>query len=168
MGRRRIWAGGAVALGLATVAGAVWAQGAGVVRLSNAERMRHVVNPAAELYWKAGGAVDTEEGGADRTPVTPERWAEIVNAAAVLQESGVLLMDDPRAKEPEWAKASAALNAGGAAALAAARAKDGEKVFEAGSALYDSCFSCHAKYIPRPENSLYRQRLPDDAFKPPM
>ena len=134
------------------------------------EVMRGMVNPAAELYWKAGGEVDTEEGAQKRAPKAGDdaRWGETVQAAQMLERSGPVLMQPAIARDTErWSTFSKQLAAAGAQAVAAARARDEAKVFEAGSALYEACYACHAAYIPRPANSLYRQRTPDDAFKPP-
>lgn len=135
--------------------------------LSTRDLMRHVVNPAAELFWKGSGTVDTEQGEANRTPTSDAAWAALVNAAAVVQESGALLLLPERARDEDWARFSRQLASAGAAGVEAARARDEEAVFEAGSAMYEACYACHGKYIPRPANSLYRQRLPDDAFLPP-
>lgn len=133
--------------------------------------MRHIVNPAAELYWKAAGEVDDASGEHHRVPTAADnaRWAATLDAAMSLQESGNLLMMQGRARDDdEWMKRSRQLVDAGATAVQAALSKDEKKTFDAGSALYDACFACHAKYIPRPANSLYKQQTPDDAFKPPM
>lgn len=134
------------------------------------EIMRNVVNPAAELFWKAGGEVDTEEGAVQRAP-TPEdaaRWTAALDAATTLQGGGARLTAPGVARDADqWVVFSKQLADAGTLAVAAAKARDGAKTFEAGSALYDACYGCHAKYIPRPANSLYKQRTPDDAFKPP-
>jgi len=133
--------------------------------------MRHIVNPAAELYWKAAGEVDDAAGEHHRVP-TPEdnaRWASTLDAAMTLQESGNLLMMQGRARDDgEWMKRSQQLVDAGITAVQAALSKDEKKTFDGGSAIYNACFACHAKYIPRPANSLYKQHTPDDAFKPPM
>jgi len=88
--------------------------------------MRHIVNPAAELYWKSAGEDDTEQGVVKHVPGPQDdvRWNAAVDAAMTLQE--------------------------------------------AGSALYNACFECHGRYIPRPKNSLYGHKTPDEDFKPPM
>ncbi len=134
------------------------------------EVMRDMVNPAAELYWKAGGEVDTAEGAQTRAPGAGDeaRWRETVQAAETLERAGPALMRPAIARDSgKWATFSKQLAAAAAQAVVAAKARDEAKVFEAGSALYDACYACHAAYIPRPANSLYRQRTPDDAFKPP-
>ena len=126
--------------------------------LSVKDLMKYVTNPAAETFWKAGGEVETEEGVQSRTPETEARWIEAANAAAVLLESGNLLMMQGRARgDKEWMQYSQQLADAGAAGLKAAQAKDGEATFAAGSEAYDSCFKCHGRYIPRPKNSLWNQ-----------
>ena len=132
--------------------------------------MRGQVNPAAELYWKAGGEVDTAEGEQHRAPGPEDdaRWRATVEAAVSLQKSGRLLSTPAYARDADaWMRFSKQLASAGVQAEAAARARSEEKTFAAGSALYDACFACHSKYIPRPANSLYKQRLPDDAFNEP-
>ena len=140
---------------------------AGPPLLTAKELMQHLVNPAAELFWKGSGTVDTEEGAASRAPTSDATWLALVNAAATLQESGVLLTAPGRPQAADWTSWARQLALAGAAGVKAARAKDEEAVFEAGSAMYETCFACHRQYIPRPANSLYNQRLPDDAFKEP-
>ena len=134
--------------------------------------MKHIVNPAAELYWKAGGEVDTAEGEVKRAPTAADdaRWNAAIDAAAQLQEAGNLLAMPGRARDNDkWMKFAGDLNAAGAQAIRAAQSRDPKAVDDAGSALYNACFECHAKYIPRPPNSLYKHyNEPDSDFKPPM
>jgi hypothetical protein len=127
--------------------------------LSVRDVMRHIVNPAAETYWAHTGVIDDEKGSNDRTPTTQAGWDQTVNAAAQVAEAGNLLMMDGRARDPggPWMKYAKALNAAGMAGMAAASAKDHDKTFEAGGDIYDACFNCHGKYIPRPKNSIYKQ-----------
>jgi len=133
--------------------------------------MKHIVNPAAELYWKAGGEVDTAEGEVKRAPTAEDdaRWNAAVDAAAQLEEAGNLLMMPGRARDNDkWMKFASDLNLAGAMAMKAAQARDPKATDDAGSALYNACFECHAKYIPRPANSLYKHyNEPDSDFKPP-
>ena len=126
--------------------------------LSVRDVMRHIVNPAAETYWKHTGVIDTEAGSDDRTPTSDADWKETVDAAAQVMEAGNLLMLEGRARDPNgpWMKYAQALVDAGAEGMAAAQAKDHDKVFEAGGHIYDACFNCHGKYIPRPKDSLYK------------
>jgi len=133
--------------------------------------MKHIVNPAAELYWKAGGEVDTAEGETKRAPGPEDdaRWNAAVDAAAQLEEAGNLLAMPGRARDNDkWMKFAKDLNLAGAQAMKAAEARDSKAVDDAGSALYNACFECHGRYIPRPANSLYKHfNEPDSDFKPP-
>lgn len=138
--------------------------------LSVKDVMRHIVNPAAELYWKAAGEETSEEGTKKRVPTAADdaRWNATLDAAMVLQESGnLLMMEGRKIDDDQWMKRARQLVNAGVLAVEAAKARDEKKTFDAGSALYDSCFACHAKYIVRPKNSLYNQKLKDDDFKPP-
>lgn len=127
--------------------------------LSVREVMKHIVNPAAETYWKHTGVVDDEKGSNDRTPTSQADWDEAVNSAAQVAEAGNLLMMDGRARDPggPWMKYAQALTTAGVAGMAAAQAKDHDKTFDAGGEIYNACYNCHGKYIPRPKNSLYNQ-----------
>jgi hypothetical protein len=126
--------------------------------LSVKETMRHVVNPAAERFWKTSGSISTEAGVEERAPTSDAAWAEMVDAAAIVQAAGELLQTPGHGPDdPAWRRYARQLADGGAASMAAARAKDPEKVFETGGEIYNACFNCHGRYIPRPKNSLWKQ-----------
>lgn len=126
--------------------------------LSVRDVMRHIVNPAAEAYWKHTGVIDTEAGSDDRTPTAEAEWTETVHAAAQVWEAGNLLMMDGRARDAgPWMKYAKQLQDAGVMAFSAAQARDHDKVFDAGGEIYNACFNCHARYIPRPKNSLWKQ-----------
>jgi hypothetical protein len=73
-----------------------------------------------------------------------------------------------RARDDDrWMKYAQQLASAGVLAVKAAEARDEKQTFDAGSALYDACYACHARYIPRPKNSLYTHKTPDEDFKPP-
>ncbi|HEV7385719.1 MAG TPA: hypothetical protein VGN89_12625 [Phenylobacterium sp.] len=132
--------------------------------LSVKEVMRRIVNPAAETYWAHSGVVDDEKGSNDRAPTTQAEWDISINSAAELAEAGNLLMMEGRARDPNgpWMKYAQALNSAGIAGMAAATAKDHDKTFDAGSAIYNACFECHGRYIPRPKDSLYKHDIDKD------
>jgi hypothetical protein len=54
--------------------------------------MELIVDPAADIIWDSAGSIITAAGEQDLAPATPEGWAEGEVAAAVLAESGNLLM----------------------------------------------------------------------------
>jgi hypothetical protein len=132
--------------------------------LSVKDVMRHIVNPAAETYWAHSGEVDDAKGANDRVPTAQADWNVNIDTAATIAEAGNLLMMDGRARDPNgpWMKYAQALNAAGIAGMAAATAHDHDKTNDAGSAMYDACFQCHGRYIPRPKDSLYKHDIDKD------
>ena len=132
--------------------------------LSVKDVMRHIINPAAESYWAHSGEVDDEKGVNDRIPTNDANWAINIDTAAQLAEAANLLMMDGRARDPNgpWMKYALALNKAGVAGMAAASAHDHDKTNDAGSAMYDACFGCHGRYIPRPKDSLYKHDIDKD------
>ena len=136
----------------------------GAVLLSVKGVMRHIVNPAAEAYWARSGEIDDASGEHDRTPKDDANWAVSLDSAAQLVEAGNLLRMDGRARDPNgpWNKYAVALTNAGLAAMSAVNAKDRDKTFDAGSAMYDACFQCHGKYIVRPKDSLYKHDIDKD------
>ena len=122
--------------------------------------MRYVLNPAAEIFWQAGGEVDEGNKRKSRTPTTDAKWYGALEAASTVLETGNMLMMDGRSRsDPEWAKWSADLNEAGLAGVKAVQAKDGEATFQAGSKMFDACLACHLKYIKRPRQEF--KPLPD-------
>lgn len=74
-------------------------------------------------------------------------WDDVTLHAALLNESGYILMDDGRCPDGEWAKSSKALQATSAALLAAAEKKDAEAAKAAfGDLTAQSCKVCHAAH----------------------
>jgi hypothetical protein len=136
----------------------------GRVLLGTKDVMRHIVNPAAEAFWARSGEVDDEKGAHDRTPKDDENWKVSLDSAAQLVEAGNLLQMEGRARDPNgpWMKYAVQLTNAGLAGMAAAQAKNHDKTFDAGSAMYDACFACHGKYIPRPKDSLYKHDIDKD------
>ena len=134
------------------------------VLLSVKDVMRHIVNPAAETYWTHSGEVDDEKGASDRIPTSQAEWTINIDAAAQIAEAGNLLLMDGRARDPNgpWMKYAVALNAAGVAGMAAATAHDHDKTNAAGNDMYDACFQCHGRYIPRPKDSLYKHDIDKD------
>jgi len=135
-----------------------------LTRLSVKDIMRHIVNPAAESFWAHSGEVDDEKGANDRIPTNDATWAINIDNAAQIVEAANLLMTEGRARDPNgpWMKYAIALNKAGVAGMAAATAHDHDKTNDAGSAMYDACFQCHGRYIPRPKDSLYKHNIDED------
>ena len=114
--------------------------------------MRLVLDPAADVIWSSAGAIVTEDGVEDLAPTTEEGWLRVAHAAAVVAESGNLLMMPTQAVDREdWTEISRGLVRAGVQARDAAEAQDADALFVAGGRLYNVCVSCHQQYwVDRP------------------
>ena len=113
------------------------------------ELMRHVVEPAAEVYWDSVGTVVDMEGTTFIEPKTLVQWIAIENAAATLAETGnLLLIPTRRRDDPRWLQYATAMIDSGKQALAAAESRNPEAVFAAGGDVYLVCADCHAAFAP--------------------
>jgi len=135
---------------------------------------------------------DEDTSKVEGAPADDDAWAEQLSRAATLMEAGNGLFTagrprngrcvEPGAAAPAaparggaapargpgatcdmiWNHYAQELIDGGSAALVAARTKNAKAGFEAGSTIYDACFGCHARFIPRPANSRYTAPFPSD------
>ncbi len=114
--------------------------------------MASVLDPATDVIWGAAGSVITAEGEQDLSPVDDAGWQEVFNAAAIVTETGNLLMLPGRAEDNgDWMEYSSALIDTGKEAMAAAQAQDAQAVFDIGGKLYRVCVACHQSYDPSEE-----------------
>ncbi len=136
----------------------------GRVLLGVKDVMRHIVNPAAEAFWARSGEIDDVKGANDLTPKDDANWKISLDSAAQLVEAGNLLQMEGRARDPNgpWMKYAIQLTNAGLAGMAATQARNHDKTFDAGSAIYDACYGCHGRYIPRPKDSLYKHDIDKD------
>ena len=58
--------------------------------------MTWVIDPAADVVWDSVGTIMTEAGTKEVAPHTGEQWDAVRNGAAMLAESGNLLMIEVR------------------------------------------------------------------------
>jgi hypothetical protein len=109
--------------------------------------MNWVIDPNADAIWGSVGTVISEDGREDFHPISDEQWAALRNSAAIVAESGNLLMMKGRAiEEEEWMKTSRGLIDAAMLVLQATEAKDKDALFDAGGTLYEACTACHSKY----------------------
>lgn len=88
---------------------------------------------------------------ADQVPEDDTGWETVIATAAMLAESGNLLLTAPRdIGQPEWREFAVQLVERSKDAMAAAGRHDVDAVLEAGNALYETCENCHLKYLPKP------------------
>lgn len=116
--------------------------------LTTKQLMNWIIDPNATAIWNSVGTITTDKGTQEKHPKTDEEWATFRNAAAMLVESGNLLMLDGRAKDQDqWMTTSRGMADAADAVLQAAEAKDVEAYFDAGGALYEACTACHSQYL---------------------
>jgi hypothetical protein len=109
--------------------------------------MNWILDPNSDVIWGAVGTVIDEQGEKNLAPETDEQWTAIRDAAAVIAESGNLLLMPGRARDQgDWAKHSHELTKAAQVALAAAEAKDTASLFTAGGDIYLVCSACHEQY----------------------
>jgi mono/diheme cytochrome c family protein len=111
------------------------------------ELMEWVLDPAADGIWGAVGWISNAEGEREFYPKTQEEWDVVRNSAATLMEAANLLMLDHRALDRKnWMQAARRLSKNAEIALAAAKAKDVQLIFDIGAEIYNACSSCHRQY----------------------
>ncbi|MGH8186679.1 MAG: hypothetical protein ACREUC_08960, partial [Steroidobacteraceae bacterium] len=117
------------------------------VALNVKQLMNWIIDPNADVIWNSVGTIITEKGREELMPKNDEDWANVRNAAAVLVESGNLLMMEGRAYDrDQWITVARGMTDAANTAIEAAETKDVEALFDAGGAVYEACTACHAKY----------------------
>ena len=113
------------------------------------DTMTWVLDPAADVVWESAGWILTAEGTQDLTPTTDEDWDQVRHSAAVLAESGNLLLLPhlaPETNTEAWIEFSRGMTRVAREALAAVDEKDSDALFETGGHLYNVCLACHQVY----------------------
>ena len=113
------------------------------------EVMAHVVEPAAEKFWRGSGTLYDKSGLHDFTPTTPEGWKAVEDGAVGVIEASNLLSIPGRVRAPgtDWARHVAELNAIGKEALASAEKHDVKAMMLVGSRMDVVCDSCHEAFM---------------------
>ena len=112
-----------------------------------AELMAHIIDPAADVYWGAGGVIVDEQGEHFQIPETEEEWEALSNAAFTIAEAGNLLLMEGRAPDRgAWLTMSKQLTEISVQALEAADARNLDAVFDMGAEMYYVCTNCHSAY----------------------
>ncbi|MDB5479138.1 MAG: hypothetical protein JWO83_191 [Caulobacteraceae bacterium] len=119
------------------------------------ELMTRVIDPATDAVWAASGVVVDLQGEHDLSPRTAAAWARVRDAAAVVAESGNLLLLPGRVRPGRtWTRQARTLSALGLAAMRAAELKDRTAMLRIGGDIHDACEECHRVYVlgeaPRP------------------
>jgi hypothetical protein len=108
--------------------------------------MELILDPATDVIWGSAGTIISEEGRRELAPTTDEGWHKVEQAAAVVTESGNLLMMPGRSGGEDWNEYSSGLIEAGKLAMKAAQDQDSDALFDAGGRLYQVCLACHNQY----------------------
>lgn len=95
--------------------------------------------PASEVIWGVGS----------NAPASDADWDRVTANAVMLAESGLMLMSAPRdLKQPEWTQYASDMVRHSRSAAEAAQKRDVDALLAAGDEIYNSCDTCHNKYMP--------------------
>jgi cytochrome c556 len=134
--------------------------------------MQSIVDPSADAVWMSVTTVQSASGTVETAPKTDQDWLKVRHGAVGLSEGANLLMMPGRhvarpgeksetpgiELEPSEMEAliakdrgafierAKALHEAGMAAVAAADAKNPEKLFEVGEQIERACENCHSHY----------------------
>jgi hypothetical protein len=109
--------------------------------------MAGITAPAATAVYESVGTVISADGIKETAPRNDEEWAALGNAAAVLVESGNLLLTPGRAIDNgDWVTMTRAFIGASILAVKAAEAKSTEGIFSAGADINETCDTCHERY----------------------
>jgi hypothetical protein len=115
--------------------------------------MNWVIDPSSKTVFGAVASIITDKGEEQVQPRTDDEWNAVRNSAAIVLESGNLLMIEGRAKNSQiqdaqdWNAKARAMSAAARTAIEATEVKDPEALFVASGDIYQACTDCHAKYI---------------------
>jgi hypothetical protein len=115
--------------------------------------MSWVIDPSSKTVFGAVASIITDKGEEQVQPRTDDEWNAVRNSAAIVLESGNLLMIEGRAKNSQiqdaqdWNAKARAMSAAARTAIEATEVKDPEALFVASGDIYQACTDCHAKYI---------------------
>ncbi len=115
--------------------------------------MELILDPAADVIWASAGTIITAEGRQELAPTTDEGWHLVEQNAAVLAETGNLLMMPGRAAGEDWVEYSHGLIEAGTLAMKAAQDQDADALFDAGGRIYQVCLACHNHYWVQADDS---------------
>ncbi len=134
--------------------------------------MLSIVDPSADVVWLSVTTIVDEKGLVETVPKTDEEWKKVRHGAVALAEAANLLkmpgrrVAQPGEKsetpgvelEPEemdvliakdraaWNERATHLHDAAIDVIAAIDAKDGNKVFELGEKIEETCENCHKQY----------------------
>lgn len=110
--------------------------------------MTRVIDPNTDVVWAASGVVVDLQGEHDLSPKTDAAWAKVGDAAAVVAQSGNLLLLPGRLRPGKtWIRQAQMLSTLGLAAMKAAGEKDKDALLRIGGDIHGVCEECHRVYV---------------------
>ena len=109
------------------------------------ERVARVKDIMAGIHRVHCGAI----GKALKGDLDEKGWEKIIVHAAMMNESGHILMQNNRCPDGVWAKAAGVLREGAAGVVAAAKSQDKDAASAAFKKMTSSCKSCHKAHRKR-------------------
>jgi hypothetical protein len=110
--------------------------------------MNGLTVPASDAIFRAVATVMSSDGIRQTAPKDPQEWQAVENSAAVLVESGNLLMIARLTRDHEdWIEMTQAFMEAGKAAMKAAHDKDAEALRSSFDELSLTCERCHLRYL---------------------
>lgn len=113
------------------------------------------VQPTAQTYWNAVQYISDEKGTHNIVPRNAAEWDRTRKAAEDLSDYGRQLQTRAysQGRGEDWNQFAQGLVDIGAAAADAARSRNPDAVFDAGTSVYNVCAACHQVYLPRTTSS---------------
>lgn len=113
--------------------------------------MVEVVDPQAQILWKAAGSYSDETGNHDLRPTTDEGWRAAQDAAAAVAEAGERMLAAPysEGRGEDWqAFARGMVELARRNEQAVADRLSDDELLALGGDLYNVCKACHEAYPP--------------------
>lgn len=116
------------------------------------EQMAGKVQPTAQIYWNAVQYISDEDGTRKIVPTTDAQWQRTAEAAAQLKALAQMLQQPEYTanRGTDWMEFAKGMGDVAGQAEAAARARDPDRVLDAGGTLYNVCSACHEVYLTNP------------------
>lgn len=161
---KTVWAAGAGILVMGTLAFLSIGAQAEEAPKGSPDRVAAIRHIMAGIHGPHCGAIGQLLKG--EGPKDDKAWGEVLMHAALLNESGHLLMQNGRCPDGVWADATAALRKGTSGLFAAAGKKDLAAAQDSFKEVTTSCQSCHAKHKNAPAATVAAAPAPAPAPAP--
>lgn len=110
--------------------------------------MNVLTNPASQVVFSAVSTISSSRGVENVAPKNDRDWQLVVDNAAMLVESGNLLLMGSRVRdEGDWIRMTREFIEASTVSMNAAKAKDVNALYSSFDLLYMTCERCHVKYF---------------------